>query len=253
MPENVPTRIVQAAVERGLHAIGICDHNASENVAAVRRAAERSAHAGLRVFGGIEVTTREEVHLLSIFEREVDLNRMQETVYETLQGENSPDAFGEQYIVDDEDYVIGTNRRLLLGATGLSVEETVDCIHRYGGLAVASHIDREAFSIMSQLGFVPENTAFDALEFSKNYSSSPFDITGYLAPGGSPPDGTLPGGSPGAKPPGGSPPVVTFSDAHQLDQIGRTYTEFRVEEATMEELKLALRGAEGREVSPVFG
>ena len=58
---NVPTRIVESACQRKLNAIGICDHNSGENVGSVRRAAGKSE---LKVFGGMEVSTREEVHLL---------------------------------------------------------------------------------------------------------------------------------------------------------------------------------------------
>ncbi len=233
-PENVPTRIVRRAREKRLDAIGICDHNSSENVQAVQRAAGRAASETLYVFGGMEITTREEVHLLAIFEDADVLARMQERVYACLPGANDRQAFGEQYIVDEEDYVRGYNEHLLIGATTMSIDETVGHVHRLGGLAIACHIDREAFGVISQLGFVPENAGFDALEVSANHAVSPFDLSPYL-------DGSA-----------GGPPVVTFSDAHHPADIGRAFTEFRMLRPGLAELKAALREAGDRDIAPVF-
>ena len=47
-----------------------------------------------------------------------------------------------------------------------------------GGLAVASHIDKEAFSIISQLGFITEDMGFDALEMSPNMEVSSRQMAG---------------------------------------------------------------------------
>ncbi|UCF16607.1 MAG: PHP domain-containing protein, partial [Phycisphaerales bacterium] len=55
------TAIVGQAGKAGLDMIGICDHNSAENAGAVMRAGER---AGLAVIPGMEVTSREEVHIL---------------------------------------------------------------------------------------------------------------------------------------------------------------------------------------------
>jgi hypothetical protein len=182
----------------------------------------------------MEITTREEVHLLAIFENEEDLARMQERVYDSLPGVNDREIFGDQYIVDQEDYVTGYNEHLLIGATTMGIDETIGHIHRLGGLAIACHIDRGAFSVISQLGFVPENAGFDALEVSPNHLSSPFDLSPYL-------DGSA-----------GGPPVVTFSDAHHLADIGRAFTEFRMVRPGFAELKDVLSGAGDRTIAPVF-
>jgi predicted metal-dependent phosphoesterase TrpH len=221
MSENVPTRIVKRAVERKLQAIGICDHNASENVEAVRKAAETT---GVFVFGGMEITTAEEIHILAIFESDSGLAHLQELVYEALPGKNDPDAFGPQYIVDEEDYVTGFNEKLLMGATNIPLDGVIEAIHHHGGLAIASHIDREAFSIISQLGMIPENLVLDAVELSPHYMSSPFtvDKTAY--------------------------PTVMFSDAHIPDDIGKAYTSFLIEEASLPEIGRALNGRDGRRI-----
>jgi hypothetical protein len=219
MPENVPTKIIEKAQERKLQAIGICDHNASENVAAVRKAAEESS---IRVFGGIEVTTGEEIHILAIFENDDDLHRLQKLVYEHLPGKNDPQAFGQQYIVDDEDYVRDFNEKLLMGATGLNLNDVINAVHTNRGLAIASHIDRDAFSIISQLGMMPDDLELDAVELSRHYKNSQFELGNIEFP------------------------RVMFSDAHQLEDIGSVCTSFIIESPSVVEIKKALQGLEGR-------
>jgi len=71
-----------------------------------------------------------------------------------------------QVLVNESEEVLGFNNRLLIGATELSVNRIVELIHIFNGLAVASHIDREGFGIVGQLGFIPEGIEFDALEIS---------------------------------------------------------------------------------------
>lgn len=43
--EMLPTRIVEKAKLEGLDLIGICDHNSSENVAAVKKIGERESNS----------------------------------------------------------------------------------------------------------------------------------------------------------------------------------------------------------------
>ena len=224
MPENVPTRIVQRARERDLQVIGICDHNASENVGAVRAAATRWH---INVLGGMEITTQEEIHILAMFDSDDDLNQMQHLVYEHLPGVNDPQAFGQQYIVDAEDYVKGFNERLLMGATDLSLEVVIAAIHSAHGLAIASHIDREAFSLFSQLGMIPEHLELDAVELSPHFMNSKFHLEKVVYP------------------------RVYFSDAHRPDDVGRAHTRFLIETPCVSEIKLALQGRDGRRILPV--
>ena len=212
------TAIVEQAKKVGLDMIGICDHNSAENVAAVVKAGVRK---DIAVIPGMEVTSSEEVHILGLFNTEQDLMHLQDMVYENLPGENSQEAFGPQLVVDEWDNVVGTNSRLLIGATTLNVEQIVDAIHKWAGLAIASHIDRERFSLIGQLGFIPEGLKLDALEVSR--PSSGVQKYDY--------------------------PVVTFSDAHFLEDIGRSPTCFMIEDASLGEIKKALRREMGRRVA----
>jgi hypothetical protein len=211
------TVIVKQAKKVGLDMIGICDHNSAENVTAVVKAGVRE---GLPVIGGIEITSCEEVHILGLFNTEQDLMHLQDIVYDNLSGENREQFFGPQTVVDEWDHVLGTNHRLLIGATALTVEQIVKAIHNRSGLAIASHVDRERFSLIGQLGFIPKGLELDALEVS-----TPSSIKqGY------------------------DYPVVTFSDAHFLEDIGKSYTHFMIEDVSVDEIKKALHNEMGRRI-----
>ncbi|TET60919.1 PHP domain-containing protein [Candidatus Aerophobetes bacterium] len=218
-----PVAIVKEAKKHNLQMIGICDHNSVENVEAVKKVGKRE---GLAVMGGIEITSQEEVHILGFFSKETALWGIQDMVYKNLPGENDQNLFGEQIIADEYDRVIGSNKRLLIGASRLPVEKIVDAIHRLEGLAIASHIDRQSFSIIGQLGFIPRGLVLDALEISPLASGkrqSSFSQRYNF-------------------------PLVTFSDAHCLDDIGRSFSSFLIEEASVEETKKALMDKDGRKV-----
>ncbi len=219
-----PGAIVREALEQQLDIIAICDHNTGENVQYVTKAAENTA---LTVLPGMEVTSREEVHVIALLEQYEQLLRLQEYVYEHLSGLNDEDAFGLQVIVNEIGEVEGFNERLLIGATDIPMEELVDRIHDHGGLAIAAHIDRPSFSVISQLGFVPRHVPFDALEISARLpltqARSRFpELESY--------------------------PFVTSSDAHFIRDLGAASTKMHLHGASLGEIRKALHREEGRYV-----
>jgi predicted metal-dependent phosphoesterase TrpH len=209
--------IVEQAKKVGLDMIGICDHNSGENVGAMMKAGLRE---GLAVIPGVEITSREEVHILGLFKTEQDLMCLQDIIYENLPGQNDEEAFGPQLVIDENGNVVGQNPRLLIGATTLSLEQIIDTIHKLGGLAIASHIDRQRFSLIGQLGFIPRDLKLDALEVS-----SPVSLKQEY-----------------------NYPVVISSDAHFPEDIGRNFTCFMIEDLSVQEIGKALRGEMGRMV-----
>jgi PHP family Zn ribbon phosphoesterase len=219
-----PRAIVNKAAMCGLDVIGISDHNSSENAPAVMKAAR---NLPLRVLPGLEVTSSEEVHVLAVFDSVDKALRLQEIVYEHLPGENDAESFGLQVVVNENHDVQGFNRRFLAGATMLSVEQVVEHICDLEGLAIAAHVDREAFGIIGQLGFIPAELRLDALELSPNITLSE------------------------AKrrfPQYDSFALVRSSDAHFVADIGRTWTSLLLSEPTTQEIKKALHGEDGRRV-----
>ena len=62
--EMSPQRIVETALERGLDAIAVTDHNSTLQCPEILALGEER---GLMVFAGAEVTTREEAHCVALF------------------------------------------------------------------------------------------------------------------------------------------------------------------------------------------
>jgi PHP family Zn ribbon phosphoesterase len=220
-----PRDIVEKAASLGISIIAICDHNSAENVSVTRDLGRKK---GICVIAGMEINSSEEVHVLGLFGGLEDVLSTQKVVYENLQsGENDEDAFGMQVIVNGANEVMGFNKRLLIGATDLSVNRVVDLIHEFDGLAVASHIDRDGYGIIGRLGFIPPDIGFDALEISGRMgpeeAGNLFAPYRYL-------------------------PWVSSSDAHRIEDIGKRTTTLVMKHSTFEELKLALKGAGGRKV-----
>jgi PHP family Zn ribbon phosphoesterase len=217
-----PESILTAAGKKELDIIGICDHNSSENSRGVMNAARGIS---IKVLPGLEVTSQEEVHVLALFANLQDALKLQDHVYTNLPGENDEEAFGRQVIVNDKEEVEGFSNKLLIGATTIPLDEVIRLIHVWGGLAIASHIDREAFSLISQLGFIPKNLALDALEISPR----------------------IPVGE-AIKTYGNDYPITCSSDAHYPDDIGKGYTTFLLEEPSLAEIRKALKNEDGRKL-----
>jgi hypothetical protein len=219
-----PKAIVSKSLETGLDLIAVCDHNSAENAAAVIRAA---GDKSLWVLPGMEISSREEVHTLAVFDRVDQALQMQALVYSRLKGTNRPELFGDQVVANEFDEVEGFNDRLLIGAVQISLMDLVEEVHRLGGLCIASHVDRTSFSVLSQLGFIPKDLNLDALEVSvhTDRESARREIPGVAEYA-----------------------LLSFSDAHFLSDVGRASTSFLLEVPCVAEIRLALKEREGRGV-----
>ena len=213
---------ILTSAKKKVDIIGICDHNSSENSLAVMNAAKKM---NINVIPGMEVTSQEEVHVLALFDEIENALKLQEKVYENLPGENDEEAFGMQVIVNEKEEVLGLNNKLLIGATTIPLEEIIQIIHSFNGIAIASHIDRESFSIIGQLGFIPDNLELDALEISPNIT---FDEA--------------------KKRYTNNYPITCSSDAHFPDDIGKSFTSFLLKDRTVAEIKKALKNKDGRKL-----
>ncbi len=217
-----PKRILKAAKKKKIDIIGICDHNSSENSLAIMNAAKKM---NINVFPGMEVTSQEEVHVLALFDEIENALKLQEHVYDKLPGENDEEAFGMQVIVNEKEEVLGFNNKLLIGATTIPLEKIIKIIHSLDGIAIASHIDRESFSIIGQLGFIPDNLELDALEISPAITSEE-----------------------AKKRYSKDYPITCSSDAHYPDDIGKSFTSFLLKDGTVAEIKKALKNEDGRKL-----
>lgn len=163
--EMTPNNIVSMAWIKGLNIIAVTDHNSAENCHAVMECARKK---GIVAVPGMEVETREEVHLVCLFKNIGDVLKLQKTVYNSLPNiRNREDIFGEQIVMDEYDNVVKHVDRFLLTATNFSIEEAVSYVSNLGGVVIPAHIDRDSYSIVSNLGMVPDNLDFKFLEISK--------------------------------------------------------------------------------------
>ena len=220
--EMIPPLIVQSALEKGINLLAVTDHNASANVGAVQQAARDT---GLIVLPGMELQTREEVHVVCLFDTLEQLAAWQNLVSQHLPPlENDIEYFGEQFVVDETGEFVRREMQLLLTSADLSLEEAIGAVNSLGGLAIPAHVDRKANGLLEILGFVPAGVTSDALEISRHITVDAAlvrypQIRGY--------------------------PLVRDGDAHRLNEL-LGVNEFLMESPTVAELKMALRHENGR-------
>ncbi|MDO4287952.1 MAG: PHP domain-containing protein [Eubacterium sp.] len=163
--DMTPNNIVNMALIKELDYIAVTDHNTAKNLPAVVEAAKG---AGLCVLPGIEVTTKEEAHVLAYFADLSQAMALDALLYEHLPDiPNRVDFFGPQYIMDAEDEIVGEVDKLLISATDLSVDDLAWEVTALGGIIVPAHIDRKTYSIVASLGFVPPELPVGTVEISK--------------------------------------------------------------------------------------
>ena len=159
-----PQEIVARARAAGMDGIAVTDHQSAKNAPAVMACAKR---VGLKCLAGLEVQTAEEVHTLALFDTAEAALALTEHVYAALpKRKNDPDTFGDQPVVTADEDIVEMEERLLAAGCRLTIPEVARLVHDLGGLYLAAHIDRPAFSVISGLGAVPEGV-FDALELSR--------------------------------------------------------------------------------------
>ena len=224
--EMSPGNIVEEASGKGLDIIGITDHNTTRHAALVKKLAERK---GIFVLTGAEITTKEEVHCLVFFENSDKLSHLQDFLDENLPDiHNVPEIFGHQVEVDENENIIYEEKKMLTNAISRSINELEIFVHNNDGLFIPAHIDRRKNSIYSQLGFLPENLKADALEVSRATSAEKFadmhpEIKKY--------------------------PLTRSSDAHIIGDIGKATTGFLIRSAEFNEIRMALKGIDGRRIA----
>jgi len=220
----IPPLIVKHARGLALGIIAVTDHNSAENVAAVIEAARGF---DLTVLPGMEVQTREEVHLLCLFDTVEQALDWQAVVYAHLPRlKNKAEVFGAQFVVDATGDFIRYNDRLLLTSTSFSVEEVATCVEERRGLCIAAHVDRPSFSLLANLGFVPQGANFAAMEITRNTSVDEMrrqhpSLCEY--------------------------PFIRSGDAHRLSEMSNN-TVLTIEQPTITEISMAFRRQGGRKV-----
>ena len=205
-----PSEIVKRAVASGMDGIALTDHQTAKNCPAIAECARR---AGLKCLYGMEVQTAEEVHTVALFDTVGQALALTDWVYEAMPKRvNDPETFGDQPVVTWDDDIVEMEWRILAMGCRRTIPEAADKVHELGGLYIAAHIDRPNFSVLGTLGEIPEpppttncqlpsTNYFDAVELSRTADESVWlpKAAGYA--------------------------VTRSSDAHNLDDVARVWTE----------------------------
>ena len=224
--EMTPRNIVWHAVRHKVDIIAITDHNACDNVTAALEAAKST---DVTVLLGMEVESKEEAHLIVLFEKMRQLNAWEKFIQEHMSGRlNDAERFGAQFIVDADDNFVAEKNELLLASLTAGVAEISAAVKRLDGICIASHVDRPTYSIISQLGFIPPDVDLAAVEVSRHM---PVEDAVQRIPAI------------------GSLPVITASDAHVMeDFVYGPKTVFYLEQPTLGEIRQALLAQNMRKV-----
>lgn len=172
--DMTPNNIVNMAALIGLDAIAVSDHNTVGNVKAAVKAGEK---AGVAVIPAMEVETAEEVHILTLYPSLESAEYAGGEVYKHLpEIKNRPDIFGEQLLMNEKDEIVGMEERLLISSTTLSINMLFDLVKEAGGLFVPAHVDRHSYSVLTNLGFMPDDLPIAWIEISKRVT----DLEAYF-------------------------------------------------------------------------
>jgi hypothetical protein len=158
----------------------------------------------------MEATTQEEIHILCLFSNLEASLSFSEYAYSVLVPfPNDPEKTGDQVYVDDEDAIEGEVEYYLINPLDLTVDAIGGRVAGYGGIVIPAHVDRPAFSMVSQLGVVVEGpwAAVECTRLPPRTEAGPLDTLGY--------------------------PLTTSSDAHYPEHVARRPFELGI---TMEEL-----------------
>lgn len=223
--EMSPRNIIAKAKELKLDIIGITDHNTTRHCDLTRRLGESN---GIFVMMGAEVTTREEVHCLTFFEKTESLDEFQEYLSEHLPFvQNKPSIFGYQVVVDEDENIIDEIDSLLIVGINQSIEKVRAKVRELNGLFIPAHVDRERHGVLSQLGFMPRDLKPDAIEFYRANTREVFlnthpEFSKYV--------------------------LIRNSDAHLPEYIGSRYSTFTLDYPSFNEISMAFRNEQGRKV-----
>lgn len=224
--EMTPRNIVWRAAEHGIDIVAITDHNAADNV---RAALEAAKGTEVTVLPGMEVETKEEIHVIALFDKPRQLAAWERVVDAHRSGRrNDTKKLGAQFVVDAEDNLIREKEEMLLAPLSLGLDEVCEQVAALGGLTIASHVDRPAYSVLSQLGFIPPGVKLTAVEISRRFTRETAALQFPALRGW---------------------PLVTASDAHTIaDFLTGPKTVLSMEEPTLAEIRQALYSENGRGV-----
>ena len=212
-PSVTTEQIVNSALAAELSVIAITDHNTVEAVDGIRQVAEKK---GIFAFPGIELTTRGG-HIISIFDLDTPVERLRDfldNIGITRQG------WGDAAIMASD-----------------GIEEVLQKIVEWGGLAIAAHIERWPSGFLQtnqprQVKMIIHSSDYlSALEITVPQNRGMWhagQVRGYPK----------------------KYACIQGSDAHALDEIGRRPVHIRMKTVNLESLYSAFNDYETKIIFP---
>lgn len=160
--EMTPNNIINMSIIKGLDIIAVCDHNSTRQQVYLDKV---SKNKQIKLLYGVEVESREEVHILGLFKNlneNLEFGKWIDNRKPFIL--NNESFFGKQLIINEEDEIIDKLDDLLIVSIEASIEEIIDTIHKYNGKAVLAHALNKRNGIITQLGYIPKSCNFDAIE-----------------------------------------------------------------------------------------
>lgn len=162
--DMTPNNIAGMAALKGLQIVALTDHNSCKNCPAFFAACKRQ---GIIPVAGMELSTAEDIHIVCLFEDLDAAMRFDKEIEGHLMPiDNRPEIFGNQLILDEDDEPIGIEEKLLISATDLWIDDAIALARSFGAHVHPAHVDRESNGIIAILGDIPQDYAFDCLEFN---------------------------------------------------------------------------------------
>jgi len=163
--DMTPANIANMAAVAGLQLIAVSDHQSALNCPAVFEACRR---AGILFLPAMELCTREEVHVLCLFEDLPGALSCSDFVKKRLiLPRRNASISIRQTVMDENDNPLYDEKAYLGAAADIGIYDVGALIKSFGGLAVPAHIDRPSHSLLSNLAFYDPLMDFSACELTK--------------------------------------------------------------------------------------
>lgn len=214
--DMTPNNIINMALIKELDVIAITDHNTSKNAKVI---CDIGKAQGMLVIPGMEVQTKEEVHVLCYFAEVSDLEAFDNALEPfRLKVPNRPDHFGKQRIMNHEDQCVGEYPFALIISIEISIEQLVKLCKAHKGVCVPAHVNKSSNSIFANLGFMPQDLEVKTIEIHKKSPLNETLVKGYQK--------------------------IYNSDAHYLEHISEREHTLEISEKTISKILNYLSGEE---------
>lgn len=201
-----PRTIAASLAQQNIKLAALTDHNTALNCPAFKAAC---TEFGVTPLFGIEAQGQEECHILCLFASLGEALQLGEELYNLMPPVmNKPEKMGDQVYVDENEEILGEVDKYLITSAEIGLEDLGRRVLELGGILIPAHVDRPSFSLTSQLGFIPDGN-WAALEVvrmpDRTMKTHTLDTRGY--------------------------PLITSSDAHFTEHIGRRAFELDIGDA----------------------